>query len=256
MSGLLAIDIGNTNITCGLFRGKKLVKKLKIPSDDALIGSKLRKLCKSCGPCGVIVSSVAPRTLAKVIKGVRPLLGKSTKGGLTHFVVLGKDAAVPIKNLYKRKREVGQDRLVNAFAARELYGAPAVVIDFGTAVTFDIVSRKGEYLGGLIMPGIKMSLASLYEKTALLPRVKLKAAKDIIGKDTVNSIRGGILFGLGAMCDGLVARYKKNLGRNLKVIATGGNARLIKRYAKSIQVVDEDLTLKGLRLAAFENSIL
>ena len=124
------------------------------------------------------------------------------------------------------------------------------MIDFGTAATFDIVSKKGDYLGGLIMPGIGISLSSLYEKTALLPKVDLKDAPHIIGRDTVNSIRGGILFGFGATCDGLVVKYKKLFGKSLKVIATGGNACLIRKYSDSIHVLDEDITLKGLYLIA------
>ncbi|MDD5496250.1 MAG: type III pantothenate kinase, partial [Candidatus Omnitrophica bacterium] len=164
------------------------------------------------------------------------------------ILVLGKNIKVPIKNLYKVKREVGQDRLVNAFAARALYGSPAIVIDFGTAITFDIVSKRGEYLGGLILPGVEMSLNGLYEKTALLPKVELASSPYIIGKDTINSIRGGILFGFGEMCDGLVVRYRKILGNSARVIATGGAGRLVKRYTTSIQIIDEDLTLKGLSL--------
>ena len=166
------------------------------------------------------------------------------------ITVVGKDAKVPIRNLYRKKGEVGQDRLVNAFAAKAIYGSPCVIIDFGTAITFDIVSKRGQYLGGLILPGIEISLASLYEKTALLPKVKLKNAPYIIGKDTKNSMRGGILFGFGATCDGLVSRYRKILGKSTMVIATGGNASLMKKYAKSIQIVDEDLILKGINLIA------
>ena len=123
-----------------------------------------------------------------------------------------------------------------------------MIVDFGTAITFDIISKRGDYLGGLILPGIELSLSGLYKNTALLPKVKLESSSSIIGKDTVNSMRGGILFGFGAMCDGLAAKYKKILGRSIKVIATGGNSKLMKRYSKSIQRVDEDLTLKGLQL--------
>lgn len=243
MQHLLVIDIGNTNITAGLFKDGRLIRKTKIP---ARVYSKyecgFKSLCKDGGcACDVIVSSVEPLVLARVVACLNKI-------GKCRIKILGRDKTVPIKNLYKNKREVGQDRLVNAFAARELYGSPTVIIDFGTAITFDIVSRKGEYLGGLILPGIEMSLASLYEKTALLPKVELKPASLIIGKDTVNSIRGGILFGLGAMCNGLIARYRKILGPGTKVIATGGNAKLIKRYANSIQIIDEDLTLKGLSI--------
>ncbi|MDD5423469.1 MAG: type III pantothenate kinase, partial [Candidatus Omnitrophica bacterium] len=189
----------------------------------------------------VIISSVVPLALSRLIYYLNKTPGRIIR-------ITGKDVDVPIKNLYKVKSEVGQDRLVNAFAANKLYGAPCVIVDFGTAITFDIVSGKGEYLGGLILPGIKMSLKSLYDRTALLPKVELKAVSNIIGKDTINSMRGGILFGFGAMCDGLVSQYRKILGKGAKVIATGGNAGLVKRYAKSINIVDEDLTLRGLFL--------
>ncbi len=245
MNNTLTIDIGNTNITAAVFRGRRLVKKCKIPTMDAAsYGKKLNTLLKFAAKskrqqASVIVSSVVPKALFKLKNAIR-------KMALAAPLVLGEDIAVPVKNLYKKKLQVGQDRLVDAFAAKCLYGAPAVIIDFGTAITFDIVSRRGEYLGGLILPGIEMGLLSLYERTALLPKVALRPAGDIIGKDTVSSMRGGILFGYGAMCDGLVARYRSILGPALKVIATGGNAALIKKYAKSIQVVDEDLTLKGL----------
>lgn len=247
MKTILAIDIGNTNITVGLFKGDRLSAKSKIPTRQ---GASYKKgLAKFLGTAktepecieAAVISSVVPRALAILSKCLRRL-------GICRIMITGKNLPVPIRNLYRNRSEVGQDRLVNAFAANRIYGAPAVVVDFGTAVTFDIVSRRGEYLGGLIMPGIGISLSSLYEKTALLPRVELRDAPNIIAKDTVNSMRGGILFGFGAMCDGLIARYRKILGGNLKVIATGGNAALLKKYAPSIQIIDEDLTLKGLRL--------
>ena len=247
MNSLVAIDIGNTNITAGIFKGEDLAVKTRIPTGAySLYENGFKGLFKKCGLCleeehDVIISSVVPIALSRLVMH----LNKIAKCRMT---ILGRDMKVPIKNLYRVKSEVGQDRLVNAYAARVLYGTPAVIIDFGTAITFDLISRKGDYLGGLIMPGIKISLSSLHEKTALLPRVELKDAPDIIGKSTVNSMRGGILFGFGAMCDGLVAKYRKALGRSLKVIATGGNAGLIKRYSNSIRILDEDITLKGLFL--------
>ena len=237
MKKLLAIDIGNTNITVGLFKGSRLVKKRKIPSSYRSYSFEAAN--------EVVISSVAPQVLKRVVANIK-------KQGAVDPVIVGKDVTVPIKNLYTIKSQVGQDRLVNAFAAKSLYGAPCVIIDFGTAVTFDCVSKRGEYLGGLILPGIEMSLQGLYDRTALLPNVKLKASSSIIGKDTVSSIRGGILFGLGYAADGLVSRYRKILGKPLKVIATGGNAGLVKKYAESIQIVDEDITLKGLYLLSCE----
>jgi len=247
MSIILAIDIGNTNITAGIFKGPKLAAKIKFSTQKpSLYNSELRKLLgevglKPSGIEGVIISSVVPDALSKLLLHLRKNFPSKIK-------VIGNNISVPIKNLYRRKSEVGKDRLVNAFAAKTLYGAPCVIVDFGTAVTFDIISKRGDYLGGLIMPGIGISLSSLYEKTALLPKVELKDAPHIIGRDTVGSMRGGILFGFGAMCDGLVSRYRKILGRNMKVILTGGNAKLISKYAHSIQIIDEDITLKGLRL--------
>ena len=252
---LLAIDIGNTNITAGIFNGAKLLGKAKIPthtyssyarriealikvSRNSMVGYGYNKM----DDIEIIVSSVVPLALARLMVELRRM------SGTIKITIVGRDLKVPVKNMYRIKNEVGQDRLVNAFAVKVLYGTPAVIVDFGTAITFDIISKRGGYLGGLIIPGIELSLSGLYRNTALLPKVKLKSASSIIGRDTVSSMRGGILFGFGAMCDGLVTRYKKILGKSIKVIATGGNSKLMKRYAKSIQHVDEDLTLKGLQL--------
>lgn len=254
---LLAVDIGNTNITAGIFKGAKLLGKTKIRTYayssyvrrvKALIKVIHSRRRGSNLPYGkmddieIIISSVVPLALARLIVKLRRM------SGTIKITIIGRDMKVPIRNMYRIKNEVGQDRLVNAFAAKVLYGTPAVVIDFGTAITLDIISKRGDYLGGLILPGIELSLSSLYRNTALLPKVELERTSSIIGKDTVGSMRGGILFGFGAMCDGLVAQYKKILGKSIKVIATGGNAPLIKSYAKSVQIVDEDLTLKGLQL--------
>lgn len=248
MKKLLVIDIGNTNITLGLFRGSRLLKKAKMPTHvySGYAGT-VKRLVGSAHPARekarAVISSVVPLALSRFVMELNRI-------GSFDVRIVGRDVKVPVRNLYRIKSEVGQDRLVNAHAAKELYGAPAVIIDFGTAVTFDVLSRRGDYLGGLILPGIEMSLKSLHEKTALLPRVELKPVSGIVARDTVSSMRGGILFGLGAMCDGLAAKFRKILGSKTKVIATGGNAHLMSRYAKSIQIVDSDLTLKGLRLLA------
>lgn len=247
MKTILTIDIGNTNITVGAFKDENLTRKAKMPTHDySKYRARLARLLNGQDIKYIIISSVVPKALSELKKALKKLVEPKVS-------VLGEDIKVPIKNLYKAKKEVGQDRLVNAFAAKVLYGAPCVIVDFGTAITFDIVSKGGEYLGGLILPGIEISLSSLYEKTALLPKIRLAPTRKLIGKDTVNSMRGGILFGFGAMCDGLVSRYRKIFGKNLKVIATGGNAKLITRYTKSIQIVDENLTLKGLSLISKKN---
>lgn len=248
MNNILTIDIGNTNITAGIFKGVKLLNKTKVPTSSySLYIRRFKALIKGAGlEIGsvneAIVSSVVPLALARLVVELRRM------SGTIKITIVGRDLKVPIRNMYRIKREVGQDRLVNAYAAKMLYGTPIVIVDLGTAITFDTVSKKGDYLGGLILPGIELSLSSLYKNTALLPKVELKAAPSIIGKDTVASMRGGILFGFGAMCDGLVSKYKKILGNSTRVIATGGNAKLIKRYARSIQVVNPNLTLQGLQL--------
>lgn len=247
MKTILAIDIGNTNITTGIFKGGSLAGKARISTNlYSSYAAGFKNIIANCdlkkdAIDEVVISSVVPLALAR-------LMVQLNKMALCGIKIIGKDVKVPIANNYRRKYEVGQDRLVGAFAAKMLYGAPCVVIDLGTAITFDIVSRKGEYLGGLILPGIEMSFSGLYTRTALLPKVELKPTAGIIGKDTVNSMRGGMLYGFGSMCDGLAAKYRKMLGKDTRIIATGGNAGLIRKYARAIQVVDNDLVLKGLQL--------
>ena len=246
---IIAVDIGNTNITMGLFIDTRLIATTKVATNGySQYDGQYKRLInhikgsRSSVLPRVIISSVVPIALARFIAHL------NKKNAHSGIVILGRDVKVPIKNLYRNKAEVGQDRLVNAYAAKVLYGTPAVVIDFGTAATFDIISRKGAYLGGLIMPGIDISLRSLYERTALLPKVDLKPTRQIIGTDTVSSMRGGILFGFGAMCDGLIVRYKKILGKSTKIIVTGGNGKLVQKYSTMIDIADNDLTLKGLSL--------
>lgn len=250
MKAVFAIDIGNTNINMGIFVESALAARGKIPSRAAAgVATKaIRTLLKRVSlrrkgerRLPVIISSVVPQSLRMVKRALRAFPG-------CRVLTLGENARVPIENLYRITAQVGQDRLVNSFAAAQLYGAPAVVIDFGTAVTFDCVSRRGEYLGGLIMPGIRISLEALYEKTALLPKAELLTVRHIIGKTTQESIRSGVLFGFGFACEGLIGKCRASFGRSLRVIATGGDAELMKRYAPSMRIIDPDLTLKGLML--------
>ena len=155
---------------------------------------------------------------------------------------------MPIRNLYRKPKQVGQDRLVNAYAASALYGAPLIVIDFGTAITFDIISKNKEYLGGMILPGLGISLEALHERTALLPKIKLSKPQEFIGRDTRNSMLSGIIYGFAALTDDLTNRIKKKIGKNVLVIGTGGNINLIGRYCRKIDRIDPDLTLKGIAL--------
>ena len=234
---LLAIDIGNTSIAFGIFKGKRLIRTWKV-STQGIFSKKTIKL-----PNGIktaIISSVVPKA-APIIKEaiarkykIRPL-------------VLGENIKAPIKNLYRKPKQVGQDRLVDAVATKALYGYPAIVIDFGTAITFDVISRKGEYLGGLIFPGIETSLNALSQKAALLPKIKVEPPSGLIGRNTVDSMRSGVFYGTGALCDGVIAKLKTKYGP-MKVIATGGHAALMAKYSAAIDRINPNLTLLGLKI--------
>jgi type III pantothenate kinase len=237
---LLAIDIGNTNINFGLFRGKSLLKKFSIPTKSYQI-KMLKSLLGKAAVSDAIICSVVPRVTIILVKDLKKLLHKEP-------FVLGRDMAVPIKNLYRKPKQVGQDRLVNAYAGVRLYGAPLIVVDFGTAITFDVISKNKEYLGGMILPGLRISLDALFERTALLPKIKLENPHEFIGRDTKNSMLSGIVYGFASLSDGLVVRIRNEIGKKAKVIGTGGNINLIGRHCSLIDRIDKDLTLKGMNL--------
>jgi len=236
----LAIDIGNTNITCGIFRGNRIIKKFNIPTKKF----SQKKLKQSIGKTTIrdsIICSVVP-TATKIVE--RAI--KSVISGKVY--ILGRNIKASIKNLYRSPREVGQDRLVNAYAGVSLYGAPLIIIDFGTAITFDVISKRAEYLGGMIIPGLRISLETLTEKTALLPRLELAMPKELIGRDTKNSMLSGIVYGFAALSDDLTSRIKQKIGERAKVVVTGGNVDLISRYCKKFDYTNKDLTLLGLNM--------
>ncbi len=240
---LLAIDIGNTNISFGIFRDQILTKRFNIPTQKYTA----KNLRSSLGKIKVddsIICSVVPKVLCILKYDLKKLLHKKP-------YCLGEDVKVPIKNLYRRPKQVGQDRLVNAYGVATIYGFPAIIVDFGTAITFDVISRNKEYLGGIILPGLEMSLDTLAEKTALLPRVKLSRPGALIGLDTQSSILSGIIYGSAVLVDGLIKQIKKELGYSrLRVIGTGGNIDLIRPLSKQMKKIDLNLTLKGLNLIA------
>jgi type III pantothenate kinase len=248
---LVAIDIGNTNIVIGLYNiGKRtrLLRRLRFQTriSKAKIYSKIDKGINPFTRKGetieaVIISSVVPNA-SKVLTDI------FNKYFSIRPILLGKDIKVPIKNLYHKPEQVGQDRLVNAYACLKLYGKPAVVVDFGTAITFDYIDRNGAYCGGLITPGAKISLEALSEKTALLPKMELKRPKSLIGKDTVESMRSGVAYGFACLCDGIIDNIKAKYPGKMIVVATGGMATFFTPYCKNIGHIDTDLILKGLCL--------
>ncbi|MBI5042562.1 MAG: type III pantothenate kinase [Nitrospirae bacterium] len=248
---LLAVDIGNTNIVLGVYNGKKLSHHWRIDTDRHKTADEYRMLIKSLLDLdelglkkikSVIISCVVPPLLtvfeeiSKNYLNVRPIIvNHKTKTG--------------IKICYKNPSEVGADRIVNAVAAYHEFGGPVIIIDFGTATTFCVVSSKGEYLGGVIVPGITISAEALFEKAAKLPAVELIKPKSVIGKDTISSMQSGIIYGYAGMVDAIVERIKKETGyKNPMIVATGGLSGLIAPETKSIKKIMPLLTLDGLRL--------
>lgn len=248
---LLAIDIGNTNIKMALFKGKRIVYVWRIATEKnksyQQYKRSLKKLFYQKKVTGAqideaIICSVVPKLTPLLKKVLFSLFKKRPQ-------VLGKDIIAPIKNLYKRPGQVGQDRLANAVAAFRQYGGPVIVVDFGTAVTFDVVSRAGSYLGGIIVPGVELALNALSENADLLPKIKLDEPREFLGRDTVSSIKSGMVYGYSFLVEGIIKNLKQKLGPHPKVIATGGKAPLMFAYCRSINRLCEHLTLEGLRIA-------
>ncbi len=239
---LLAIDIGNTSIRLGVFNRGRLSYAWSVSTRQKSYYAAVKKAIRRYHIERVVICSVVPASLRQLRADLKVIPGRP------EVLIIGKQIKVPLKNRYRYPAEVGQDRLVNAFAGLASYGKPLIVVDSGTAITFDVVSRKGEYLGGVILPGLELSFDSLYNKTALLPRLKLRAPRELIGRDTKESILSGVVHGFAAAIDELVNRIKKQIGSDAVVVATGGGARLMRRYCKKISKVDKDLTLKGISL--------
>ncbi|OGX38802.1 MAG: hypothetical protein A3D87_05390 [Omnitrophica WOR_2 bacterium RIFCSPHIGHO2_02_FULL_50_17] len=247
---LLAIDIGNTAISLGVLKKGMVTRRYAAPTAGTQrerhlhlqrLFQKIRHQYPSLE--SVIICSVVP----EVLKIVEPMVRRQL---CVKPLVVGRDIEVPIQNNYKNPRQVGHDRLVGAYAAKCLYGCPCLVIDFGTAITFDVVSRKGAYEGGIILPGLRLSTEALFQKTALLPRIEeIKIPRALIGRETQESILSGIFNGYGAMCRGLIDLIAAEIHSRPQVIVTGGYTQLMKKFiAKKIDHMDSDLVLKGMLL--------
>jgi type III pantothenate kinase len=250
---LLAIDVGNTNIVYGLFdlaQGEKLVHQFRVETSRGRTTDEyaviLRQLLamrdvKATDVKAAIVASVVPALTEPMVDLVRRAFGLEA-------LVVGPGIRTGMAILYENPREVGADRIVNGVAAYERFKSGLIVVDFGTATTFDCVSPKGEYLGGVIAPGIQISADALFARAAKLPRVEIAKPPRVVGRNTQHSMQSGIVFGYVALVDGLVDRLGEELGFPCAVVATGGLARLIAPLSRTIVEVDEDLTLNGLRI--------
>lgn len=242
---LLAVDAGNSHITLGLFDAGRLARtwRLRTIRDQTAdeLGILLRSLFTPGEVNGVIIASVVPPLDASLAAMARDYMHCEPL-----FITPDTDIGIPV--LYDNPREVGADRVVDGVAAYRLYGGPCVVADLGTTINFDVVSRQGEYLGGLICPGIGISIESLAARTARLPVVDFRRPAKLIGSNTVGSIQSGLYHGFVGLIDGILERLIATLGPDTKTVATGGQAHLIKEGSRLIQHVNEELTLLGLEM--------
>jgi type III pantothenate kinase len=253
---LLAIDVGNTNIVYGLFDGPKLVHQFRVESGRGRTADEyavvLRQLIAMHGIApeeveSAIVASVVPALTDPMVQLVKRGFGKDA-------LVVGPGIRTGMSILYENPREVGADRIVNAVAAYERHKSGVIVVDFGTATTFDCITPKGEYLGGVIAPGIQISADALFSRAAKLPRVEVAKPPKVVGRNTLHSMQSGIVFGYVGLVDGLVDRIVAELGYSCAVMATGGLAPLIAPLSRTIKEVDDVLTLVGLRILHERNT--
>jgi type III pantothenate kinase len=247
---LMTIDIGNTNISLGVYQGKELGPCWRVSTDHQrmpdeyglqIVGLLKHEKLTAADITGVCLASVVPRLTGVFLQACKVYLD------LDPLVV---DAGVKtgVRILYETPRSVGADRIVDAAAVQHLYGGPACVVDFGTGTTFDAISEEGDYLGGAIAPGIGIAADALFQRAAKLPKVDLKTPPSVIGSNTPHAMQSGLIFGYVGLVEGMVTRFREELGPKMKVIATGGLTEIIARETKVIDIVAPWLTLDGLRI--------
>jgi type III pantothenate kinase len=247
---LLAVDVGNTQTVLGLFEGERLADSFRLATDRSRTGDELGVTLGSLFELesvdGICLSTTVPalqreweRVAERWVEAPLLTVGPGVKTG------------IPIR--YDDPREVGPDRIVNAVAATERYGAPCIVVDFGTSTNFDIVSPEGDYVGGVLAPGIEISMDALFARAARLVNVDFTAPPAVIGKTTVGGLQSGLVYGFAGQVDGIVDRIREELGVDAQTVATGGLADLIAPHARTLDLVDPHLTLEGLRLVWLRN---
>ena len=248
---LLAIDLGNTNTVFGVYEGDQLVMHWRLSTQKDRTVDEYGILLRNLFSLERIEAKRIRRVvIASVVPPLDPVLNEMASAyfAVKPMFVTHENAGIPI--LYDDPREVGADRIVNAVAVLHKYGKPAIVVDFGTATTFDAITAAGEYRGGVIAPGIVISAEALYEHAAKLPRIEIQKPANVIGTSTITSMQSGLVYGYVALVDGIITRMKDELGSKTRVIGTGGQAPFISQETRLIETVDPNLTLDGLQLLA------
>ena len=247
---LLTIDVGNTNLTLGLYEGNQLGPHWRLATDHdrmpdeyglQLLGLLEHAALRADTLTGVCLASVVPQLTQRVALACRGYLGQEP-------LIVDAGVKTGIRIRYEDPKAVGADRVADAVAALRLYGGPACIIDFGTATTFNAVTKDGEYLGGAITAGINLAADALYTHTAKLQRIDLQRPPSVIGRNTTHAMQSGLLFGHVSMTEGMVRRFREELGEDMKVIATGGLAEIVASETKTIDILAPWLTLDGLRI--------
>jgi type III pantothenate kinase len=247
---LLTIDIGNTNLTIGLYEGETLANHWRLATDHARMpdeyGLQFQGLLANVGHdpgdlTGIALASVVPPLTGRVIQACREYLKQEP-------LVVDTGVKTGVRIRYEDPKTVGADRVCDAAAVMKLYGGPACVVDFGTATTFNAITREGDYLGGAITAGINLAAEALFTHAAKLPRIDLQRPPNVIGRNTTHAMQSGLLFGYVSMVEGMVTRFRVELGEDMKVIATGGLAEVVARETPVIEIIAPWLTLDGLRI--------
>ena len=243
---LLAIDVGNTQTVFGLFDGASLGAQFRIGTNRSHTADELAVLLRSLLDLETLDGMVMCTSVPQLAREYQAL---ADRWAGVELLALGPGVSTGVPIRYDDPREVGPDRIANAVAARVLHGAPAVVVDFGTSTNFDVVSAAGEFAGGVLAPGIEVSMDALFERAARLPRVPFVAPERVISQTTVSALQSGLVYGFAGQVDAIVDRIKEELGaHDVPVIATGGLAELIAPHSRAITAIDQELTLQGLRL--------
>jgi len=249
---LLAIDVGNTSTVFGLFDGAELIEHWRVATERHKSGDELGALYRNFVDLarvdGIALSSTVPQL-------VRSYHEFAARYAAAELLELGPGVKTGIPIRYDDPREVGPDRIANAVAAADRYGAPAIVVDFGTSTNFDVVSGDGEYVGGVLAPGIEISMDALFARAARLRKIDFVEPQTVIGKTTVAALQSGVVYGFAGQVDGIVERIRDELGVDAQTVATGGLADLIAPHARTIDRVDPLLTLEGLRLVWERNRV-